>query len=479
MKRVLATSALVCVAGFACGKVNPRPAIAEIDGTIRERTGETIEWSADSEELEARRERITPLLAEPLTVETAVRVALLNNREIQARLEEIVIARADLVQAGLVQNPTFGLGILFPHDSEDVSKREFSLSVDLLDFLMLAPRKKLAVSEFEQRQLRVTHEILDFIADVKEAFYTLQAAIQLANRLELILEINQAAAELAGKQFEAGTLNELDMVNQQALYDETRAAVAQAEMEIRFEREEVNRLLGLSGELTKWKAVEELPAIPGEQLSLPDWEQLALEQRLDLAASRLSINIFRRALSLKKKTRFFPFGIEVGVTSEREPEDIHVIGPHLSFGLPIFDVGRASVARLEAQTRQSERVFQHLTTSVMADVRQARDRLVATQTLAEFYRTTLLPQRVRILNLTQRHYNMMLKGTYDLLLAKQGEVAMERSYVETWRDYWLARTALERATEGDLALAASVSGGEAGPKTLSVPEQFFNKETRP
>jgi cobalt-zinc-cadmium efflux system outer membrane protein len=45
----------------------------------------------------------------------------------------------------------------------------------------------------------------------------------------------------------------------------------------------------------------------------------------------------------------------------------------------------------------------------------------------------------------------MLKGAYDLLLAKQNEVAAERSYIEAWRDYWIARAELERAVGGSLS----------------------------
>ena len=44
----------------------------------------------------------------------------------------------------------------------------------------------------------------------------------------------------------------------------------------------------------------------------------------------------------------------------------------------------------------------------------------------------------RVENVLLRHYNAMLKGAYDLLLAKQNEVTTERDYVEAWRDYWIA-----------------------------------------
>ena len=50
----------------------------------------------------------------------------------------------------------------------------------------------------------------------------------------------------------------------------------------------------------------------------------------------------------------------------------------------------------------------------------------------------------------QQQYNYMLKGTYDLLEAKQHEIEAERSSIEASRDYWVARAALERAVGGSL-----------------------------
>ena len=76
--------------------------------------------------------------------------------------------------------------------------------------------------------------------------------------------------------------------------------------------------------------------------------------------------------------------------------------------------------------------------------------MLAARDLATYYRETLLPQRVRILDLTLRYYNMMFRGAFDLLLAKQGEVEAEKAHLEAWRDYWIARAELERALGGAL-----------------------------
>ena len=42
----------------------------------------------------------------------------------------------------------------------------------------------------------------------------------------------------------------------------------------------------------------------------------------------------------------------------------------------------------------------------------------------------------------------MQVGPLDLFAAKERELRTERDYIETWRDYWIARVELERALIG-------------------------------
>ena len=222
--------------------------------------------------------------------------------------------------------------------------------------------------------------------------------------------------------------------------------------------------MGLWGADTQWRIAEQLPAIPEGEPPATGLESLAISQRLDIAAARWGVDVVGRALALKKGTRYFPIGINVGIETEKGSDGQRVTGPSLSLQLPIFDTGKASIARLEAQHRQAQRQLEALAISARSEVREARDLVVATRDIARYYWQVLLPQRVEILDLTLKQHNMMLKGAYDLLLAKQNEVTAERAYVEAWRDYWIARAQLERAVGGRLDAkgatgAASNEGG--------------------
>jgi cobalt-zinc-cadmium efflux system outer membrane protein len=94
--------------------------------------------------------------------------------------------------------------------------------------------------------------------------------------------------------------------------------------------------------------------------------------------------------------------------------------------------------------------------------------MVAQRNLAQYYKV-LLPERMHILQLTLQQYNGMLKGPYDLLLAKQSEVATEQAYVDAWRDYWIARADLERALGGRLPATTTALAPTTTPLQSPAP----------
>lgn len=436
-----------------CVSVNPRPAFVDVEKAVADRSGQEARWIRDGADADAVADAVGSLLAGELTAETAAQVALLNNRAMQAAYEEIGISQADLAQAALVSNPEFDGFLGFPDAPDAAVLQDFGLVQDLLSLLTRPLRQKIGAAQLEQTKLAVGDEMLRLAADTKTAFYALQARQQLVARLELILDINRTAAEFALRQHEAGNIGDLDLANQQVIYDQTRLDVAMARVQVRQDRERLNRLMGLWGADTSWSAADRLPEIPEQEAPLERLESLAIGRRLDVEAARWSVDLVGRALSLRKGTRYFPVGIHVGVRTEREPEGaprIRTTGPSLALQIPIFDTGRASIARLEAQYQQSQRLLEALAVDARSEVREARDLVIGWRDMAAYYRSVLLPKRVRILDLTLRHYNMMLKGAYDLLLAKQSEVETERAYIDAWRDYWIARTELERAVGGRL-----------------------------
>ncbi|HZL37997.1 MAG TPA: TolC family protein [Tepidisphaeraceae bacterium] len=444
----VAIALIVATLAGGCATVPKEAGFGEVRDVAARHTGHVVQWRGHSAQDTAVDSSVAALLSRELTVDQTVQIALLNNRKLQATFEDLGIAQADLVQAGLLKNPVFFGTWRFPDKVPNGTNAEYSVTQDFLDLLILPLRKRVASAQFESAKLAVANEVVQLAADVKAAYFTFQAREQLLTRLRLIVELNQTAAELARRQFEAGTLNDLNRTSQQAIYDQSKVDVAQAEAQLAADRERLNRLMGLWANQTTWKIADHLPAIPANEIPVAHLESLAIRRRLDLAATRAQLITLAQALAITKGYRYFT-SIDLGVDTEREPGGQSVTGPQLSLQIPIFDQGQAQVAKLEAQFRQFQGRFQAMAIDARSEVREARDRMLAQRNLAEFYKV-LLPERIRILNLTLQQYNGMLKGPYDLLLAKQSEVVAEQAYIDSWRDYWIARAQLERAVGGRL-----------------------------
>lgn len=84
-----------------CARVPLRAGFSDVQRQVAERTGHEVCWNLGTADDEAVRAALDKLLAARLTPEGAVQVALLNNRRLQAVYEQLGIAQADLVQAGL------------------------------------------------------------------------------------------------------------------------------------------------------------------------------------------------------------------------------------------------------------------------------------------------------------------------------------------------------------------------------------------
>ncbi len=437
-----------------CGCFSPHPdtGFESVQRMTTLRIGQTLEWRGRTIGDDRAKAAVNALLARPITVDAAVEIALLNNRSLQAVLEDLAISQADLVQAGLLHNPVFFASFRLPDQAPHGTDTELSVEQDFLDLLILPLRRKVAAADFEHAKLMVADHVVQLAADVKIAAYTMQAREQLLDRLRIISESNQTAAELSQRQFDAGTIDELGLANQQMLAAQSRLDVATAGQQLDADREQLNRLMGLDLAQTGWTLVPGLPQLPPREMETAQLEQRALHERLDLQAARVELASLEQAVSVTRGFRYFA-AVQFGVDTERTPDGQRVTGPTLSLQIPIFDQGQERVSRAEAQLRAAQDRCMAVAVDATSQVREAQDRMLSLRAMVTAT-NAMLHQRRHIVDLTLEQYNGMLKGTYDLLMVRQNEAEANRAYVEACRDYWIARTQLERAVGGRLSAAA-------------------------
>ncbi len=413
--------------------------------TVSARIAQRVEWNQNSEDDRRAAQGVHELLRHELTPDSAVQVALLNNPRLEASYEDLGIAQADLVEAGLLKNPIFGAEVRFPK----YHALPFDLDVmqEFASLLTLPLRKRVAQASFEAAKNRITGEVLSTAADVRAAFYRAQGAQQIVDMRETIVQATGASFEAARQLHDAGNTSDLAFAQEQAIHEQSKVELAKAQREALDAREDLSALMGVWGNDVKWTIAPKLPNLPQEEIDAAKLESLALAQRADLAAAKKEIDVMAQQLGLTRQVG--PFGdVKAGAHLEKESEGPLTIGPAIELPLPIFNQGQPALAAASARLRQSERRYQALAIDIRSQVRRARYRMLAARDLATHYQRVILPLRHQIVEQSQLQFNGMLLGVFQLLQAKQAEIDAGREYVQALQDYWLARCELEKAIGG-------------------------------
>lgn len=467
--RTLGVPAVLVAIGLAgCAAMPPDQGFSGVAATVRGRIPQRVAWSRGKPADKRANAAVTLLLSRPLGAEDAVQIALLRNRGLQASYAELGLAQADLVEAGLLQNPVFDTSIRFPGAAHLATDLETGLTQSFLNLLLLPAKKEIAAGQAEATKLRVAAEVLDLVAEVKTAYFRLEADQAVGGLLQDRVSAADAAASLAKRLHDAGNISDLDLTRQQVDAELTRSEYADALAGAAADREELNRLMGLFGADTGWTVPDQLPDMPPDALPYDRLETMAVSGNLRIAALRRRAETSAKALGIATNFGWLT-DVQIGVSSEKNPEGYRVTGPTIQIPIPLFNRGQASRARAAAALQQNEDQMAQLAIDTRAQVRTLRDRLVRTRDLIDRYSAVVVPLQRRILALGLQHYNFMLLGPFDLLRTKQDEIAASRRLIEATRDYWIARAELDRALSGQ-AIPQSQNAAAPRPAAQLVPQ---------
>lgn len=444
-----------------CASVAPDAGVSEIAQTVSERTAQELEVQTQSSMTDDP--RVEAMLERELEADTAVAVAMINNPRLQVILAELSIARADLIEASTIPNPILELETRSPGDR--FKPYEITLAQSVVELIQLPRRRKLGRAVFEAEKLRVSSEVLNFASDVRDAYYALLAAAQNFTASETIAEAAIAAAGLAIRQHAAGNITDLDLENEQAVYEDAKLNLAEADEMLILRREAFIQAMGLRDAEMEWILPDEFPPPPAEEMSDEALAALALSRRLDIALAQREVEIAERGVPI---SRLESLGeIVVDVHREREPDGETTTGPGIEFPIPIFNTGRAARNRAEAQYIRARHQLALVSANATSEIRAASKSLAVSRARVEYYRDVVLPRRARIVELTKLEQNSMLIGVYQVLEARRNEENARREYIEAQLAYWTARNNLERALNGTgtMQLESAMGSGERSSST--------------
>jgi len=273
-----------------CATASEKYGFNDVKTMVTSRSGVTPEWDQGTPEDQKVSEAIQSMLKDNLTADQSVQIALLYNPSLQATFEDLGIAQANLVQAGLLENPVFEASVRFPDESEEGTNTEFSVSQNFIDIFMVPLRKRVAEEQFEQIKLEVASAVLNHVTMVKMAYYRLQAGEQMLTMRRDVLKASHAAKEFAQRQREAGNISDLDLSIHQSAYHKAKIEFDRNEQEILSLREGLSLLMGIPHDRSDWKIISNLPYVSTIEPSLAELQAQA-EMMLLIKITKSNFNI--------------------------------------------------------------------------------------------------------------------------------------------------------------------------------------------
>jgi hypothetical protein len=185
IKLAATAAAVVVLAG--CASVNFDQAVTEANQATPGFSQGKLELSRTEQQRERRAKLSEELLANPLSMDDAVQLALANSPSLQALLADSWAEMAAASQGGRIANPVFTFERLRLGSELEIGRL---LSIGLLDVLTLPQRQSIARNQVAQAKVQLSAMVVEQVSQVRQAWVRAVAAQQL---LQYAQQVHQSA----------------------------------------------------------------------------------------------------------------------------------------------------------------------------------------------------------------------------------------------------------------------------------------------
>jgi cobalt-zinc-cadmium efflux system outer membrane protein len=468
--------ALALLAGFpGCASLDARADVQLAADAVEQAVdvpGELLLRDTEAAEAATR-----ALLADGLTSDETVQVALLNNPRVRAAILSIGVSRADFVQSTLFSNPSLFLSLRFP-DSGGRPNVQVDLAQSIAELWLVPARTRAAQRDLNRVVLEAARTTSFVVLDVRRACVNIAQAKVQSRVAEESLEIASALVEMAELRQKAGTGSEVDV-------NLARSAKLQAEMNRRNAllalidaKADLNRLLGLDTNPQETLLVDAARLPTSDVLNAVELHRIARNSRLDLqimdqaVASAEALAQLERVRFLRSVDVGFSFelaerrsrgdrnwlaetiydSIQSGVLTPpnlmpRESQGTDTVaGPTLSIELPLWDQNQAQIAKADRQVEQTRQRRDELLIDAAQDIYAGLARLQTAEVNARVFADDFVPTASRNVKLAEEGYRIGRVPFLSLLEVQRAYITTRTGQVEALRDAGLSEIELERVT---------------------------------
>ncbi len=353
MKKGISLLLLLCLAGCSQKHIKQKSkrTFSNINHTLQDTYHTAIAWDQ-------------PLLEntdQPLSLEQAINFAMHNNVQLQADLEKLGIANADLMQAQLFSNPQLVAAFRIPKKrsvliGEETANLKADIEIDffwqLSDLWQVPLRKRVAEDELEIVSLRVLQKILDVYTETKITYARIIYWQALCTNAQAALQQAQELNKQIKYRFNFGynTEQEIQLANAQVKMLEINVIEAENQLTDYYAR--LRELLHLPVNSNPVHIVNDI-SIPAQLPPQKQVEQFMFTNRPEVHIAQTNIQQAQHKIKLERANVFD--NVQFGLAYERDPSGLDTRGPFFGINFPLFDLNQAQISRAKTILIQREK----------------------------------------------------------------------------------------------------------------------------
>lgn len=424
-----------------CASVQINEEWKKVNSLSIESIGEDALWQQTKEDEGFVKEEIKKLLSDGLSMDDSTKIALLNNKRLQAAFEDIGIAKADIVQAGLLTNPDLSAIFRFPFHG-GVTGIEVGGLLKISDIWQIPIRKQVASFSLEKSIYKILDMIQNTVKEAKIAYLNYAFNSLMRDELERIKDTFWEWKDHIVYRERFGFSSAIDIYMAEAMLADAELEFSRAESDLLISRYRLNRILGLFDQDWDIKidqaSLERIPSLPKLDFLISK----AISQRPDIKIAELEIKEAERILSLEK-ARIFS-NVQAGVVYEKDIDSEETIGAEIGLQIPIFDQNQAQIAKADYRLRQRQKELKAKIDEVKEDISFIYERLSFIAQQIDFLKNKIIPLRESAVEYAEKYFNAMELNMLYLLEAKKNLLEAKKNYLNALKDYNILLAGLEK-----------------------------------
>lgn len=383
-----------------------------------------------------------------LSLSQALTEASSRNPALRARRAELEQAEARLRTAKI-----------FPFNPEltvEAARRESQVETNTDKAIKLAQEIQIggqrrrgtaqASAELEASRAQLLREERLLAARVRAAFVEALRVRELLEVEEANAELARSLSDVARKRFESGAVAQMEV-------NLAQVQVGRAERDLRLAEGGYEVAKTVLAEVVGLDPAQ--PPAPHGEFGLPprrlpplaELLTVAEEHRMDLRAFRHTVEAARARIELSRRQRV-P-NLEVEAFYGREDGTDRLLGGELKMRIPLFNRNQGRIAEAQAAHRQTLADTDATRLQVRQEVAASLARYRASHTAAMNLEQQVLGTLQDNLELLQRSFEAGKTGWTDVLVFRREFVDIQRDYIETLTDAWLAGIEFDLASGVD------------------------------